>query len=311
MKQVKTLRRPIVMYTITKSCDMECTYCYNDSGSGSQGPSSEDLIENTKKIAEVAGAINFTGGEPFLRPELPELLALSSSMGVDNIVTSNGHVFLGNGGRKVLDQIADHVYIMKIGVAGASPETNDYIRGDGNFDHAIRCLDIMADYPFITCMKAPIDKHNKHELEDFVLLALQHGVDQLVFGQLIEIGRASEYLRDLVMNPDEMQYVKDELLRLKQAYAGGVKVSRHCTLSGLCQEPGHFYSVTTDGGMSPCLMREDLAIGNVQTGDVRQLFNQVDDLRRYVKTHNSVRDLCEGLRREYVDIGGELISSPT
>jgi len=284
MRETKKLRRPIVMLNVTEDCQLRCKHCYNTSG-GQKRATPTDLQERTVKVARAAGAINFTGGEPFLVPELPELLKISHAHGVDNIITSNGLLV----DEALLDQIEPYVYMLKLGMMGATPATNDFIRGRGHFKTATKALDLMAGYDFVSCMKVSLDRHNMDEIEAFCQVALDHGVDQLVFGQLVSQGRASKLLNNLMLTRGDLQHVQDELIRVKEKYWGQIKVAKHCTLSGLCEEPGHFYTVTASGGMSPCLMREDLANGNITTGDARQMMAQVDACRGH--NHSSVKDL--------------------
>ncbi len=288
-KKTKSLKRPIVMFSITEDCQMRCRHCYNESGKG-YTPSDGQLLKDTGRLSRYAGALNFTGGEPFLVQILPKLLALSSSNGADNIITTNGLRFMEKDAPNLLEGIEGDVYMLKIGMMGATPGTNDYIRGRGHFDVAIRSLDLMAGYDFVSCMKISLDKHNMHEIEDMVRLAQEHNVGQIVFGQLVQIGRAARCLDGLVPDLDDTSRISDEIKRARELYGDSVKISRHCTLSGLCSEPGHFYTVTARGGLSPCLMREDLAIGNIADGNLGDLFRRVDELRGVVKTHPSVKD---------------------
>lgn len=299
MRQTKKLRRPIVMYNVTEDCQLRCKHCYNESGGRkSCTPSRDKLFEDIEKISKVAGAINFTGGEPFLVPDLPYLMTLAYSNGADTIVTTNGLCFMKKDASELLEKIEEPTYMMKIGMMGATPETNDYIRGRGHFEVAVKSLDLLANYDFVSCIKVSLDKHNMNEIEDFVRLALDHNVDQIVFGQLVQVGRASKFLRNLMPSLDNTKRISDEIKRVKEKYWGSVKIAQHCTLSGLCLDHGHFYTVTVRGGMTPCLMREDLAIGNIRTDDVNLLFSEVDNLRKDVKTHSSVRDIINIEKQE-------------
>lgn len=290
--KTKSLGRPIVMYNITEDCQLRCKHCYNESGGKKNySHSSERLFADIRKLSTVAGAINFTGGEPFLRPELPDLLNLAYSRGADNIITTNGLRLMETDAPQLLNKMQESLYMLKIGMMGATHETNDYVRGRGHFNVAVKSLDLMANYDFVSCMKVSLDKHNVHEVEDFAKLALEHKVGQIVFGQLVQIGRASKFLKDLVLDSDDLKEVGDEIARVKEKYYGAVKIAKHCTLSGLCRDAGHFYTVTARGGISPCLMREDLAIGNVSKDNLVELFNGVDELRKNVETHVSIRDV--------------------
>lgn len=289
--QTKSLRRPIVMYNVTEECPMRCTHCYNESGGNNRyTPSDDQLRRDTNKLSRYAGALNFTGGEPFQVPILPELLALSSSNGADNIITTSGLRFMKKDAPKLLEGIQEHVYMMKIGMMGATSQTNDYVRGRGHFDVATKSLDLIAKYDFVTCMKISLDRHNAHEVDDFCRFALEHNVDQIVFGQLVDMGRASQYMQDFVFGSDDIQRVGEDLQKAKEKYWDQIKIARHCTLSGLCQDEGHFYTVNTRGAVSPCLMREDLAMGDISTDDLTDLFGRVDKIRKTVKTHPSMRD---------------------
>ena len=305
--EIKTLRRPIVMYGITEDCKMRCKHCYNESGEFKRyTPSNNELLRNTDKLSRYAGAMNFTGGEPFQVEILPELLGLSSANGADNIITTNGLRFLESDAPKFLERIEPHIYMLKIGMMGATPRSNDFVRGKGHFDVAMKGFDLMANYNFVRCAKVSLDKHNMGEVEAFCRLSLDHEVQQLVFGQLVNIGRASTYLADFALDSEDQKKVGEELERVKEKYGDQIKIARHCTLSGLCQDAGHFYTVTPRGSVTPCLMREDLAIGNVSKEDVKDLFDRVDHVRTEVKTHPSMMDLeCSVVFQEGHSLAGE------
>jgi MoaA/NifB/PqqE/SkfB family radical SAM enzyme len=251
------------------------------------------LILTTNEIAKKAGAINFTGGEPFLVPQLPSLLKISTHYGVDNIITSNGLTLNVQGAHNILDAIQDDLYMLKVGMMGARAETNDLIRGSGNFDVCTKALDVMSGHDFVSCIKVSLTQHNMYEVDKFCELALKHNADQIVFGQLVSVGRAKSRLKNFMLSQDDMRRVNDAITTVKEKYWGAIKIARHCTLSGLCQESGHFYTVTPRGAVSPCLMREDLAIGSIFDDDI---LSKVDMLRNKVKTHQSVKDLQEGVR---------------
>ncbi|MBI4448238.1 radical SAM protein [Candidatus Woesearchaeota archaeon] len=297
--KTKSLRRPIIMYSITEDCQMLCKHCYNESGGRNNfAPTKEELIRNTRRLSKLAGAINFTGGEPFLRPELPELLALSYSSGVDNIVTTNGICLTEKNAPRLLDKIQENVYMIEVGMMGATPETNDYVRGKGHFDIAIKSLDLMARYNFASGIKIALDKHNIDEIEAFANLALEHKVSQILYGQLLVVGRASNNMGNLGLNLEDINRIEDKLKCITEKHWGSIKITQHCTLSGLCSDPGHLYTITAKGGVTPCLMRQDLARGDINKVDINILFREIDQLRGKIQVHSSVRDIKETAQKE-------------
>ncbi len=74
------------------------------------------------------------GGEPFVREDFMDLLDYAHEKGIVTCVSTNGTM--------INDEIArrlDHklVYI-QVSLDGASPESNDAIRGEGSFRKALR-----------------------------------------------------------------------------------------------------------------------------------------------------------------------------
>lgn len=85
-------RRPVVVWNITRRCNLHCVHCYADAG-----PSPQE--ELTTKEAKAAAAdlasygvpvILFSGGEPLLREDIFELMAYASSLGISPVLSTNG-----------------------------------------------------------------------------------------------------------------------------------------------------------------------------------------------------------------------------
>ena len=115
-----------VNYHLVKHCPMACNFCY---------ARFDDVIRDTKVstlglpteharkvVAELAGLgfekINFAGGEPLLRKDLPELIRYAKSLGLVTSIISNGQLITADWIKAVyghLDQIG-------ISVDSALPE---------------------------------------------------------------------------------------------------------------------------------------------------------------------------------------------
>jgi MoaA/NifB/PqqE/SkfB family radical SAM enzyme len=70
-------RKPIVVWNITRACNLKCVHCYNDSGVGK--PSHEVTTEKARSVLDdFAGfaipSVLPSGGEPLMRPDLFELI---------------------------------------------------------------------------------------------------------------------------------------------------------------------------------------------------------------------------------------------
>ncbi len=78
---------------VTKRCNLRCRYCFADGGSPDADPSAEDCRAAILDIARRCGKplLQFSGGEPTLRDDLPELIRFAREAGCSYTqVNTNG-----------------------------------------------------------------------------------------------------------------------------------------------------------------------------------------------------------------------------
>jgi len=73
-----------VLLDVTKRCDLACAFCFASAGKAiGPDPSFEDIREWYQRLLDAGGPFNIqlSGGEPSLRDDLPEIIAMGRSMG--------------------------------------------------------------------------------------------------------------------------------------------------------------------------------------------------------------------------------------
>jgi pyruvate-formate lyase-activating enzyme len=127
------------------SCNIACTHCFNRSGPGVTTFGSLGLaaVQSAIHAAVRRGVreVFFTGGEPFLHPELLAMLELSLASAPTTVLTN---------GTLISERIADRLaalsacsrYSLEIRVSldGFTEEGNDAIRGTGVFRQAMAAI---------------------------------------------------------------------------------------------------------------------------------------------------------------------------
>jgi cyclic pyranopterin phosphate synthase len=84
--------------SVTPRCNLHCLYCHPLDWELSEPPGSIS-VEDTRHFLQAMHAlglesVRFTGGEPLLRKELPQMIAAASEIGIDDIaITTNGLLF--------------------------------------------------------------------------------------------------------------------------------------------------------------------------------------------------------------------------
>jgi 7,8-dihydro-6-hydroxymethylpterin dimethyltransferase len=95
---------------ITSACNLDCPICYtinkNDNPHMLSKESFARILDHLRQQHDELDIINFTGGEPTLHPELPELLRMSRAAGIRRLtISTNGLKLLDEGYVKQLAEV--------------------------------------------------------------------------------------------------------------------------------------------------------------------------------------------------------------
>lgn len=137
----------ILKWDITYNCFLRCLHCYNSDtvkSSKRYRQKFKDLpLEQILSILEKCAAgpvtgINFLGGEPFIRKDMPEIIRYGKSLGLEMSSNTNG-ILLRPG---VVDSVAAAgIDMLVISVDGPDEETHDAVRGRNTFKRLKSNLD--------------------------------------------------------------------------------------------------------------------------------------------------------------------------
>src|SRR3990172_5894636 len=86
-------KKPVVVWNFIRRCNLHCVHCYSQSAD--KDYEGELTTEEGKALIEDLAqfgvpVILFSGGEPFLRPDLFELIALAKARGMRAVISTNG-----------------------------------------------------------------------------------------------------------------------------------------------------------------------------------------------------------------------------
>jgi MoaA/NifB/PqqE/SkfB family radical SAM enzyme len=122
-------------------CNLACAYCLTESAPGVERRelSPEAMREAAAEGREVGfRGIGITGGEPFLRPDLPALAA-ELSRTLPTLVLTNATLFEGARIER-LDPLRGCDVALQISLDAATPLANDPMRGPGNFERVVDAI---------------------------------------------------------------------------------------------------------------------------------------------------------------------------
>ncbi|MCJ7831772.1 MAG: radical SAM protein, partial [Dehalococcoidia bacterium] len=90
-------KKPVIAWNVTRRCNLHCAHCYTDSFD--RDYEGELTTDEAKRVIDDLAAfgapvILFTGGEPLLRPDLPELVAHTQGRGIRIVISTNGTLLI-------------------------------------------------------------------------------------------------------------------------------------------------------------------------------------------------------------------------
>ncbi len=195
------------------SCNLQCEHCLVSSGpDGDTGLPAARLIDLIRQARDLGTKrFYFTGGEPFLRNDLTDLIdEVMSDPDADLAILTNGLLLTDRRLEELCSYDPDRL-VIQVSLDGATAEGNDPIRGEGSFRKitaGLRRAVLAGLHPTIT---TTITRANAAEVPDITRLAAKLGVRNHHLLWLHRRGRAVE--RDFAGpgNEDLLRVVRETI----------------------------------------------------------------------------------------------------
>src|SRR5947209_2862401 len=135
-------------------CNLTCAHCFISCSPHNRrfGFLDRDTVHRFLQESVPLGVKEyyFTGGEPFLNPDMVGILELTLGYGPATVLT-NGTVLKDEWLRRLARAEAASPYSLefRVSIDGFTPQTNDPVRGPGTFDRALRGVRQLVSHGFL------------------------------------------------------------------------------------------------------------------------------------------------------------------
>jgi len=245
-----------VLWEITNTCNYHCSYCIFSSESKKYDNelNTEEVIRIIKDLKENNFTyIKFTGGEPFTRKDMPQILKYARELGFDMDISTNGSL--------ITEQIAKELKEMNfpmvhISLDGHDKETHEYVRGKDTFEKTLRGIKFLTQNNVYTRIGTVIYIKNENKLEEIVKLAIDLNTDEIIFSFMEAVGRLGE--DETIISKRKIEDVKQEIEELAVKYKKRIKVKYSFTenivakTNECCPAVSKFLYINNLGQVSPC-----------------------------------------------------------
>lgn len=285
---------------ITGCCNLRCQYCfYADEMTALQDLPTERWLPFFGELGRLAvQRVTLTGGEPFTRPDLFELIDGVIANRMRYSILSNGTLI----NEKMLAQFEIgkrrlRLDYIQISIDGSRAEIHDQSRPK-SFARAVRGLRLLKEAGFPVTVRTTINRHNLHDLENIAHLLLDEiGLPSFGTNEAMPIGAGCENQGQISLTSSQMREAMHTIGRLLERYPGrlqatagpqakrkmyvemerarrtGEKATRWTM--GYLTACGCVFSrldVMHDGTLVPCHMLPELALGNIVADSLEEIW---------------------------------------
>jgi len=224
-------------------------------------------------------SFNVTGGEPFLRHDLYQVLEEIGGRGFEIYLLTNGILIDEKKARRLSGLGVNGV---QISIEGPE-EVHETIRGKGSFAAALRGVRHLLDAGIVVTLNTTLSNVNADRFKDMVALASSLGVQKLGFSRLVPSGRGKGLLDQMLPTGK----VKELYETINASDTGRLKIvtgdpvaSNMSTAAdddggsvalGGCAAGLSGITVMPDGTITPC-RRLPVSIGNVRKDSLREIW---------------------------------------
>jgi Fe-coproporphyrin III synthase len=214
-------KRPVVVWNVTRACNLKCVHCY---AHATDATSSDELsnTEGRRLIDDLAHfgvpVLLFSGGEPLVRKDLPDLAAYAVEKGMRAVISTNGTLI-----DRATAQVLKNIGLSYVGISldGLKP-VNDRFRGvAGAYDKAIAAIRNCQDAGIKVGLRFTISKRNVQEIPGIFDLLEEMEIPRVCFYHLVYAGRGSALLEDDLSHAETRAAVDLIIERTRQLHAQG------------------------------------------------------------------------------------------
>lgn len=297
----------------TTHCNLRCLLCPVNTGLN-RPPGHMDFTVFQKVVDEVGEYVFFIllwdWGEPFLNPQIYDMIRYASERRIKLISSTNGHLLAQ---RDHADRVVrSGLDTLIVALDGVTQETYEKYRQGGNLDDVLRGIRTLVARKQALNSKTPlinlrflVMRHNEHEMPKLPELAKSLGVDALTFNTLNSHCQETDSTRRALL---EAQY--QELLprnrqyqRFRYTQAGDKKRVARNPCKRLWNNP----AIHWDGTVTSCFFDygEQRKLGNVKTDTLTAIWRgaQYRKLRRAFRRGWGKLTLCRDCSNSFA--GGD------
>ncbi len=182
-------RRPVVVWNVTRTCNLRCVHCYSDSEAKHYDGelNHEEALKLVDDLAEYGvPALLLSGGEPLARPDLFEIARYARKKGIKLTLSTNGTLIDRKRAEAIKETGFTYVGISFDGIGA----TNDLFRGrPGAFERAHQAIRELKSVGQKVGLRLTLTPQTIADLDEIFDFIEREGIERACFYHLVPAGR--------------------------------------------------------------------------------------------------------------------------
>lgn len=306
------LRRPVVfgypaVATVepTNRCNLKCVECPAGIGSMKRSRGNLDFSLFRNLIDELSPCLSYLmlyfQGEPFLHPQLEELIGYAASKKIYTSVSTNGHFLSNRNAKKLIGSGLDRIIIS---LDGTDQESYSIYRKGGDFNEVMHGIvnlvrikkEMHSRLPMII-LQFLVMRHNEHQVEEVKKFGKRLGVDRTVIKSL----QIYDFINNLDLLPSVSRYSRYTV------HKNGEVIIKN-RLRNRCRRLWHTMVILHDGSIVPCCFDKDaqFILGKYPERSLHDIWNgkeAVQFRQKILNARKNIKMCCnctEGSFKTYI-----------
>lgn len=295
-----SFRYPVsVVWEITDVCNMMCGHCRASAIKAKVKPNLMDDIILRNILESKVFAINLSGGEPLLHPDVLRFVKALHEAQIDVCISTNGWFFLD-----LAEQLIEAgLNMLQVSIDGPE-KLHDSFRGRRSaYQHAVRALKKAVELGIRTQLNTTITSINIDYIEHSVEVARNLGVDRVFYRRIIPYGRSrvnnsllpnrEKYLR--CITDLSMLDVDGPKISIDDPVLNVLRLPKESNVIG-CGAGIKSLGISCHGEVFPCIFFRE-KIGTLKEKSLIEIWQHSDVLRRLRNREIKVCGMCQHKER--------------
>jgi radical SAM protein with 4Fe4S-binding SPASM domain len=277
---------------VTNLCNLTCVYCSYSSTPGRDEPALDpDVIADLLGDAASIGnkVVHFSGGEPVIRRDMPDLIARAAALGFKMRMHSNGQLLT----TEKLTQLRDAgLRQVLVSLDGPQHQHDWHRRREGLWPKTIAGIRNAVELGFDVRVNSVATTRNVGEIAGLMPLVMELGAATFSVFYMIPVGRGAQH-QDLMVPPGRWRDFIAEMREAADKHRPAMDVTVEKVFAWQDAENGNglgggrgdsclgfldkcnYVNVLADGTVWPCVCMIDVAppLGNIHDRPLSQILH--------------------------------------